>query len=389
MATSALSPPDLKALRAVNDALLDPLSHDTIEGWLLAVCGRFEALCQASAGFAGFSLAQGEARFVSSELPQNYLDRMTQIARSQRGRLGGGDPSIEHLMDGLRHRVSGVATTFDLLNPGGFQFDQLKETPMFRDVACPLGIPGSTLLFHSGASGEYMVHAAFPEFEHRPFEAATEAIVGALLPSFAASIGALARLGNARHAMGVLLDVLEDGAVVFDDVGRKALARNVAMSRLVRDEADAVGLERMVIQAAAAAAWQTSVSAPVPSIRAAQPLARGWRSSAGTSYRLRAVRLPSGSLTAGEAILVLIQRIGPLVPNASELRHRFGLTKREAEVAYRLAYGSSDREIASELRLSPHTVRHHAEAVFVKAGVTSRKALALHLCSSHNEVWPT
>jgi DNA-binding CsgD family transcriptional regulator len=386
MVTSFLSAPDLQALRAVNDALLDPLSHDTIDTWLLEVCARFETLCHAPASFAGFSVTHGEARFVSRDIPRSYLDRLAELSLLEPGSLRSSDPCVETLMENMRHRVSAVATSMDLLEPGpgGFRTEELKETPIFRDVACPLGVPGSALLFHSGATGEFMIHAAYPEIERRPFGEATHAVLSALLPGFAASMGALARLGNARQAIAVLLDVLADGAVVFDAGGREVLARNVAMGTLARDEPDASGLERTVIQAAAAAAWQTSASPPVPSTRDSQALSRGWRSSAGTSYRVRAVRLPSGSLTAGEAILVLIQRIGPQVPDASELRQRFGLTRREAEVAHRLAYGRSDREIATELGLSPHTVRHHAEAVFVKAGVTSRKALALHLGSSHD-----
>ena len=80
-----------------------------------------------------------------------------------------------------------------------------------------------------------------------------------------------------------------------------------------------------------------------------------------------------------ESILVLIQRLSPAVPACQDLRMRFGLTLREAQVARLLAMGRSDREIAAELNLSHHTVRHHGEAVFVKIGVTSRKALLLHL----------
>jgi len=84
-------------------------------------------------------------------------------------------------------------------------------------------------------------------------------------------------------------------------------------------------------------------------------------------------------VTDGESILVLVQRVTPLLPDHRELMQRFGLTPREAQVARLLTLGFSDRQIAAELRLSPHTVRHHAEAVFLKIGVTSRKALLLHL----------
>jgi DNA-binding CsgD family transcriptional regulator len=251
---------------------------------------------------------------------------------------------------------------------------------MFRDVACPLGVPGSTLLFHSGASGEYMVHAAFPEVEHRPFAEATQAIIGALLPAFAASVGTLARLGNARRAIASLLDILEDGAIVFAPDGRKVLARNSAMCALNRQEPDMAGLEQRIRQSVLAAVRQSETSRP-GSVSDVQALSAGWRSRGGTPYRVRAVRLPAGALAAEEAILVLVQRIGPPVPEPVELIRQFGLTRREAEVAHRLAYGRSDREIATELGLSAHTIRHHAEAVFIKTGVTSRKALALHLGS--------
>ena len=277
--------------------------------------------------------------------------------------------------------LSGVATTADLLE-SGCRADDLHDAPMFRDVAFPLGIPGSTLIFHSGASGEFMLHAAYPDIDHRAFGAVTEQVLSALLPGLSASFGALARLGNARRAIAALLDALEDGAVVFDPDGRRVLEKNASMNSLIAEEPDRAGLERAILEAVQPAAW---IGASTKSgSRPANPgaVSRGWRSASGMPYRLRAVRLASGSLTDKEAVLVLVERVGPPVPQASELMRRFGLTRREAEVAHRLAHGHSDREIARELALSTHTVRHHAEAVFLKVGVTSRKAFALHLTPS-------
>jgi DNA-binding CsgD family transcriptional regulator len=249
---------------------------------------------------------------------------------------------------------------------------------MFRDIAFPLGVPGSTLLFHSGASGEFMLHAAYPEIARRPFDEATGAVVGALLPAFGASVGALGRLGDARQAVSTLLDALGDGAIVFESAGERSGFRNVAMENILRREFDSAGLLGAVQKAARAAAWSPKVakSASRPD---SSTLSRGWQSPIGMAYRLRAIRLPSGAMTRNEAILVLIQPVGPSVPDAADLMQRFGFTRREAEVAQRLAFGRSDREIAHDLGLSPHTVRHHAESIFLKVGVTSRKALALHL----------
>ena len=54
---------------------------------------------------------------------------------------------------------------------------------------------------------------------------------------------------------------------------------------------------------------------------------------------------------------------------------RFGLTKREAQIARLLARRASNREIAEQLDVSPHTVRHHVENIFAKLGVHSRRSI--------------
>ena len=58
---------------------------------------------------------------------------------------------------------------------------------------------------------------------------------------------------------------------------------------------------------------------------------------------------------------------------------RLGLTRREAQVARLLARRATNREIADQLDMSPHTVRHHAENVFAKLGVHSRRAVRARL----------
>src|SRR4051812_13470544 len=150
--------------------------------------------------------------------------------------------------------------------------------------------------------------------------------------------------------ISVPLDVLDDGAVVFDYTGREALNQNTAMESLLRREADSAALQKVVHEAAVAAAWSARRRSP-----ATRPdsttLSRGWRAARGTAYRLRAIQLPPGSTPRKEAIVVLVQRLSADIPEASELIQRFGFTHREAEVASWLAHGHSDRHIASSLGL--------------------------------------
>jgi DNA-binding CsgD family transcriptional regulator len=69
----------------------------------------------------------------------------------------------------------------------------------------------------------------------------------------------------------------------------------------------------------------------------------------------------------------------PEFPPLAVLRERYGLTKREAEVALLLAAGLKNEQVADRLFVSPHTARHHVESVLAKLEVTSRSAVAVRL----------
>lgn len=64
------------------------------------------------------------------------------------------------------------------------------------------------------------------------------------------------------------------------------------------------------------------------------------------------------------------------------LLRRLGLTPREIEVTQAVLRGFVVKEIAVQLRCSPHTVTQHLKAVFLKLDVSSRNELAARLLSS-------
>ncbi len=77
--------------------------------------------------------------------------------------------------------------------------------------------------------------------------------------------------------------------------------------------------------------------------------------------------------TAGGHILILRERITRLSPPRLE---SLGLTRRQAEVLAWLSQGKANRDIATILAISPHTVERHVEAIFAALGVQSRTAAA-------------
>jgi DNA-binding CsgD family transcriptional regulator len=100
------------------------------------------------------------------------------------------------------------------------------------------------------------------------------------------------------------------------------------------------------------------------------------------TYRLRAKLLKQKIIDiSSRTILVTIERANLELPSRDVLMRRFAMTGREAAVATLLARGASNSKIASELRISPHTARHHTENVLTKLNVHARAEVARAIVS--------
>ena len=64
-------------------------------------------------------------------------------------------------------------------------------------------------------------------------------------------------------------------------------------------------------------------------------------------------------------------------PQTEALFEEYGLTKREKEIAVALRKGTSAREVARELGISPSTVAFHSENLYRKLNIRSRAELAV------------
>lgn len=116
--------------------------------------------------------------------------------------------------------------------------------------------------------------------------------------------------------------------------------------------------------------------------RAAESVRRGFRAfvvgapttvaTRVTKYHLRPSRLPRGTIGPDPALVVLVHDLGDELPERESLMERFGLTRRQCDVALCLARRRTNSEVARALSISPHTARRHTELVLAKLGVASR-----------------
>jgi DNA-binding CsgD family transcriptional regulator len=355
------SSPDFSALQRLLGLLHKPLETPDFDRWRTEVNNRLQQLLGAdtvnfSVPFSGAtpSVLSG----IDPAAAQLYFER-----------FAATDPG--HAI----RRAKGLAVCSQrMIYP-----EDLPQTELYNDFFRPNRLVGGILMNADLPDGSLAFVTVSRETPTPEFERHSLATLKLLLPAFEAGMRAQWRLGRERASLGRFIDRLSDGAALFGPRGRRLLHLNPALTQILATdpEADRVRLE---VEFAARAAGAVALAGEGYA-GGGLTLPAGVRrlhTETGT-YEVHASAVGAETGMHDRSIIVVVERSGAPLPDTDELAERYGLTRRECEVALLLARGLTDRAIAEELVISWHTARRHAERVLRKLGVGSRAEVGVRL----------
>lgn len=368
----SLSSRDLSRLADLQETLLSPLEHETVEEWCLAVLRQAERLFRGDRSALMLPSARG-VHYLSESIPSEYMERFERsIERFEPGALRFDDETVDRAWDLRRRRGLAVWSIPMLARLTGIPMD---EVPMYHEVVKPAGLAHSAVATAPVSGGEAFLGVSHSRPGRAPLsEEQMLSLMRIVLPTFEAGVAALLGFEGDGASLATAVDRLGTATAVFTGPGEE-VHRSRRLRELLEAEPErAVLEEQMRWLAAEAAAVRDARGDP-----SSGPVGRRDVATDTARYLLRAALAGRGAIDPGRAVLVSVERITPELPPKRTLVERHELTPRQAEVALLMARGLSNREIAERLGISRHTVRHHAEWVFTKLEIHSRKALALRL----------
>ena len=97
----------------------------------------------------------------------------------------------------------------------------------------------------------------------------------------------------------------------------------------------------------------------------------GRRLYEGRAYRVNSV----GKVESQVSFAILLQRRAKPSLILYGISEKYNLTRREQQVVQYLTYGSTTKEIAAGLEISPNTVKNFVRMIMVKMGVSTRSGI--------------
>ncbi len=373
----ALSQRDLALYESVLQELLSPLNHETLSEWGDAVIAALVAFFRADqAIFAVPANSKLEFRAFGMDAETASSVEATLVELN-----GEGNSTDSYACADLRQ----LAATFGLAGVEAWNIPladrltggRISQTPFYQEVVFPSGVSHQTVMGMPFGDFMAMAGVAHSSPDEDRFLGQGLDLLRLLLPPFKAGVHMHSRLNRRRRNLSRCLDTIEDPLVVWNLNGQE-IHRNPALNKVLEDDPEGpVVLSAMCALGLDLVRRRTSH----PKSQSDFPLLEGSREvwTRRGVYQLRGCYLAQEVFVRDPVVLVTVATSPPRLPCASVLMERFDLTSREAEIALLLASGRSNREIAELLDISPHTVRHHAEHIFLKLDVHTRKAVPLRI----------
>lgn len=358
LAQFPLTPRDHDALHAAFAVLLSPLDFVDAEGWRGEVGRVVSHLLGADR--AAFQLdVPGVPSLYSEDYPQATLDdyvahyHAIDIGRLRREELGLEVWNRWRLHGAKLRKFWESEIHQDFLAPNHI-FDSMGLTIPVNGSARP-----ATIFFHNEKPGT-------PEFGERGVS-----LLNLLLPAFKAGVRDLIRYSHQRQSLASHLDSLSEGIRICDLSG-ETVHQNPAFSASLALEPAPEKLERAIFDVVRRLIGFSAEHGNATTAFAGQRLTQQVATPS-AAYQINGTFLGRELLGAELRIVVTLLRLAPNTPlSDAALQERFSLTTRELEIARRLAYGQSTKEVAHACGISLHTARRHTEKIFQKLGVRNR-----------------
>lgn len=361
--TLRLSAAELSRLEAASRVLLSPLEYADLTEWRTAANTACRELLQTER--ASFFLRCDGGPAVVSDFAAEDLGLYSTYQREL-------ESKYERTPRAVALGVYGVRGLYRE------HLDEYLRGPLYNDFLVPRRTyprAGMAVATGEGTAELLLHHPAAPSVDQ---ERRDLAVVRLAFAAFEAGVRAAARIGRHRARLTEMVDVLTEAILVCGRDGGTVHA-NAALSRLLAGDPEG---ERIAAAASAFVRSMVAAETAPGSVRRAPGQIR----TATALYRLRGSYVAEADWCPGARVLITVERVDAGAPSPDLIRQRFGLTRREAEVALLLAARKSNDEIARALCVSPHTARHHTEHVMLKLGISSRRSVSAALLTGGADV---
>jgi DNA-binding CsgD family transcriptional regulator len=347
-----LSSQDQKRIADASRVIAAPFDFESPDAWMEATATSLREVIGAST--AGVSLPSDSGLRVMSP---HFSDEVADWYRSFY-------PLLERVGTFRRSARSGVLTRRDGYGPHYEEMLQSSYVQEFmHSIKCYDSITIGVRWNARGTTPDDVLQILLnTDDPQRPFDEAQVATARLLHPALEAGVSAYRHLRAAHAQVGAIIDASGAACAVFS-LGGQLLHCTPALDQALAREPHRERLMEQARHLARSFAPDRGSLSDVPPAPCTFEGARG-------QYTLALIRVRS----LGPRPTVLLTVTPPperrSFPSQDDLRERFGLTPRQAQVTLLLAERYSNKEIAAALGISVHTARHHVEHVLSQLDVS-------------------